>query len=244
MTTRARLVLTGPTGVGKTEYMNALMELLPVEVINMDSIQVYSFFRIGPGRSDARHGVRRHLYGYLSPHDTLDVASYVRNATAVADEIELYGQLPMFEGGSRSLLPALRAALPLKIFGIRPPDDLEWRRARLRQRVDGYFQDDLLVREIQEAQRLGYGDTRLMRDPLVYMQTRDYLAGKLTLEECKRAMVESMLQMQDAQLGVFNPLPDITWVTAGKDSPAELARQLKLWLEESGWRSALRGRSP
>jgi hypothetical protein len=101
----------------------------------------------------------------------------------------------------------------------------------------------LLVRESQEAQRLGYGDTRIMRDPLIYLQTRDYLAGRMTLEECKRAMVESMLQMQDAQLAVFDPIPDITWVTAGKDSPAELAGQIEAWLQESGWRSALRGRS-
>ncbi|WNG35294.1 hypothetical protein F0U61_17700 [Archangium violaceum] len=242
MTVRARLVITGPTGVGKTEYVNELMERFPIEVINMDSIQVHAFFRVGPGRGDARHGVRRHLYGYLSPHDSLDVAAYVRNATAVAHEIEHHGHLPMFEGGSRSLLPALRAEMPLAIFGIRPPNDLDWREARLRKRVEGYFTDDLLVREIQEAVRLGYGDTRLMRDPLVYIQARDYLGGKMTLEECKRAMVDSMLQMQDAQLAVFDTL-DISWVTASKDAPSVLAGHIESWIEASGWRSSLRGQA-
>ncbi len=77
-----RLVITGPTGVGKTAYVNALMEVLPLEVINMDSIQVYAFFAVGPGRSDGDHPGRRHLYGYLSPHSSLDPALLC--ATAVA----------------------------------------------------------------------------------------------------------------------------------------------------------------
>lgn len=232
------LAITGPTGVGKTAYVDALLERFPFEVINMDSIQVYAFFRIGPGRSDAEHLGRRHLYGYLSPHETLDVASYVRSAVALVHEIEHYGKLPLFEGGSRTLLPALQEVLPLKIFGIRPPADPAWREARLMERVDGYFAGDLLVREIEQAMQLGYGDTKLMRDPLIYMQTRDYLAGKTTLDACKRAMVHSMREMQDAQLAVFDRL-DITWVSAPADGPGALARLVGAWIEESGWMATL-----
>jgi tRNA A37 N6-isopentenylltransferase MiaA len=215
------------------------MDRFPVEVINMDSIQVYAFFRVGPGRDDARYGARRHLYGYLSPHDILNVASYVRDATAIAQEIEHYQGLPMFEGGSRSLLPALGAAMPLKIFGVRPPDDRAWRRARLYERVEGYFAGDLIVREVEAGLRLGYGDVMLMREPLVYTPTREYLAGKLSLDECKRVMVEGMLEMQDAQMVVFNPM-DITWVTAERDAPATLAGMIEAWIEASGWAPVLR----
>ncbi len=231
---RAHLVITGPTGIGKTEFVNELLAHLPIEVINMDSIQVYAFFSVAPGRKDMACRERRHLYGYLSPFDTLDPATYVRSASAVAKEIAHHRRVPVFEGGSRSLLPALRAALPLEIIGLRPPADRALRATRLRQRVEGYFADGAIIAEVEEGLRAGYGDTRLMRDPLIYMQTRDFLAGQMTLEECKRAMVESMLVMQDDQMAVFGAM-GITWVDLATETPHGFAKQIGEWLETSGW---------
>lgn len=239
MTQKPRLVITGPTGIGKTAVVNLLLSRLPLDVINLDSIQVYAFFRVGPGREDATHAAQRHLYGYLSPHDTLDPAAYARNAAAVADEIELYGRVPIFEGASRSLFPALASALPLQVFGLRPPDDRAWRAERLRARVDKMFERDRFPREVRKALALGYGECRLMRDPLLYLQVRDYLDGKWTLEACKRAMVESLLEMQDAQLNFLEALPGVTWMEVGADTPAIVCRWVERWLESHGWLSGV-----
>jgi tRNA A37 N6-isopentenylltransferase MiaA len=239
---RRHLVITGPTGVGKTALVNELLAELPIEVINMDSIQVYAFFRVGPGREDMTCRERRHLYGYLSPHDVLDRATYVRCASSVAHEIAHRGMVPVFEGGSRSLLPALRTELPLDIVGLRPPVDRAWRAARLRRRVDGYFAQGALVEEIEAGLRAGYGETRLMRDPLVYMQARDHMAGRMTLEECKRAMVQSMLEMQDDQMAVFARM-DVTWVDLASETPRAFSRRIGERLAAAGWlqRDATRG---
>jgi hypothetical protein len=54
----------------------------------------------------------------------------------------------------------------------------------------------------------------------------------MTQEECKSAMVDRMLEMQDAQMAVFDRL-DIAWVTAGRDAPATLTRMIEVWLEQS-----------
>lgn len=231
---RRRLALMGPTGVGKTAYVDALLDALPLEVINMDSYQVYAFFRVGPGRADGGHGARRHLYGYLSPHARLDVEAHMASARAVADEVEVHGRIPLFEGGSRTLLPALARAMPVKMFGVQLAAAPGVREAQLRRRVDGYFVGDALVREIEAAIRLGYADTRVMRDPLVYMQTRDYLAGKLSLAALKQLIVEGMLAMQDEQMAVFSAM-DVEWVSAGETAPDGLVARIRRWLVDEGW---------
>lgn len=230
-------VLTGPTGVGKTLYVNALLDALPLHVVNMDSYQVFAFFCVGPGRSDARYLDRRSLYGYLSPHEQLNPTSYVRSVRAVVDELELAGCIPLFEGGSRSLLSLLQKEMPLQIFGLRPPNKPGWRQERLRRRVEGYFVNNALIREIEEGIRRGYADTQVMRDPLVYMQTRNYLAGKLSLDELKQQMIDGMLKMQDDQLEVFSRM-SIRWVEAESCSPSEVVAQLRTFLTTEGWLTA------
>ncbi len=233
MQTPAKLVLTGPTCAGKTAFVNTLLEQFPIDVINMDSIQVYAFFRVGPARRDAAYPERRHLYGYLSPHTKLDIADYLQNAVALVHELEMAGRIPMFEGGSRSLLPELAKVLPLKMFGIAPSDDHAYRETRLHQRVESFFHDDALEREIRAGLQLGYGETQLMTDPLIYMQMRDHLAGRRTLETCKQDMLTSLWEMQEDQMVQFSRLP-ITWVRPSEMEPTGLAQLVRTWLIDQG----------
>jgi tRNA A37 N6-isopentenylltransferase MiaA len=229
MSDRAKLVITGPTGVGKTAYVDAIARAFPVEVICMDSCQVYAFFRVGTGRADGAPGVVRHLYGFLSPHEALPVDSYLAKAQALVHEIEHRGRIPLFEGGSRSLLTALIEALPLQIYGLRPPPEPGWIEAKMRKRSQGFLDGGGLVREVEAGLALGYADTKLMRDPMIYMQTRAYLKGELTREQLELAMVESMKAMHDDQLRVLSRLP-VHWIEAGSCSPAEMVETVRGWL--------------
>ena len=226
-----KLVITGPTGVGKTAYVNALLCAHPLEIVNMDSCQVYSFFRVGTGRGDGEELACRHLYGFLSPFEELTVDAYVDKATAVVHEIELHGKSPLFEGGSRSLLPALARAMPLKVFGLRPPDDPAWIEEKMARRVEGFLAGDLILREVEAGLRLGYGDTRLMRDPMIYMQTRDFLNGRLSPRQLRRQMVRSMKAMHDDQLEKFAAMDlEIHWLDTATEGPDELRRQVEAWM--------------
>ncbi|WP_280151809.1 isopentenyl transferase family protein [Piscinibacter sp. XHJ-5] len=229
MDTKSLLVLTGPTGVGKTAYVNALLDRFPFEVINLDSCQVYTFFRIGTGRGDGQHAHRRHLYGFLSPFDKLEPQRYVEAALAMAHEIRTWGHIPLFEGGSRSLLRALREAAPLALIGLRPPGDPGWILRKLEQRVEGFFEQDKIIKEVEAGLRFGYADTVLMRDPMVYQQTIAYLEGRVGLEETKRAMVCSMKEMHDDQMARFRE-QDIAWIDADSHDYEALWRLVEPWL--------------
>ncbi|MFN6991179.1 MAG: isopentenyl transferase family protein, partial [Fervidobacterium sp.] len=42
-----RIIISGPTGVGKTDFAVKLSEKLPIEIISMDSRQIYKYMDIG-----------------------------------------------------------------------------------------------------------------------------------------------------------------------------------------------------
>ena len=229
MDTKRLLVLTGPTGVGKTAYVNAMLDRSPFEVINLDSCQVYTFFRVGTGREDGRHTHRRHLYGFLSPFGALEPERYVEAALAVAREIRTLGHVPLFEGGSRSFLRALCEAAPLAMIGLRPPTDPGWILRRLEQRVEHFFEQDKIIKEVEAAFRFGYADTVPMRNPVIYQQTVAYLEGRASLEETKRAMVNCMKEMHDDQMAKFSEM-DIAWIDADAHDYDALWRLAQPWL--------------
>ena len=219
------IVLTGPTSVGKTlQIDNLLAHFSNVEIVNMDSYQVYAFFRIGTGRGDSDN-YRRHLYGFASPFEKISPQEYVDKAIAVAYELRSLGKIPIFEGGSRSYLPALLQTIPLKILGLYPPPkDGQWIEKRITQRIHDDFRRGL-EQEIRLGEELGYADTENMQHPILYRPTRDYLAGKITKEEAIQISVKGLLEMHYDQLEKLSLLP-ITWLPAAEAQTADKLLEL------------------
>ncbi len=202
------VVLTGATGVGKTAVIESLIKQFPFEVIGLDSCQAFTFFRIATGRDDSRNFLR-YLCCFLEPYETMTPGSYVSKALSIVREIELKNKVPIFEGGSRSLLKALSEALPLFIIGLKAPDT-GYIINRLKKRVAGYFENGI-IEEAKAGLELGYRDTVVMKSPEVFPPIFDYLEGKISREQAGEAMVKAMLDMHRAQMAFFSHM-DITWV--------------------------------
>src|SRR5258708_6488351 len=98
------LAIVGPTCVGKTAYVRRLLELYPLEIINLDSFQVFDHFFVGTGRADGDFGVAGHLYGFVTPDTELSPVAYVAKAREIIRQIIERGNIPLFEGGSISYL--------------------------------------------------------------------------------------------------------------------------------------------
>lgn len=96
------LVLTGPTGVGKTAAGIMLAHELGGEVVNADSRYLYRGFDIGVAKpTDAERGdVPHHLIDTLPPDGEMTLARYQAEATAAIRAVQGRGRVPLLVGGT------------------------------------------------------------------------------------------------------------------------------------------------
>jgi tRNA dimethylallyltransferase len=107
------LILTGPTGSGKSPLAVELAERLGAEIVSMDSMALYRRMDIGTAKPSAeeRRRVPHHLLDLLEPWESASVAWWLGRATACYDEIARRGRRVLFVGGTPLYLKALLCGL-------------------------------------------------------------------------------------------------------------------------------------
>ena len=111
------LVLTGPTGSGKTDWAIRLAADAPVEIISADSALVYRGLDIGTAKPppDVRSRVPHHLIDICDAAEGYSAGRFVADALRCIGDIRARGRVPLLVGGTmlylRSLLHGL-AVLP------------------------------------------------------------------------------------------------------------------------------------
>ena len=128
--TKPVAVLTGPTGTGKTDIALALAREFPIEIISVDSAQVYRGLDIGSAKPspEIRARVPHHLVDLVDASESYSAGQFVRDATRVIDDIESRGRVPLLVGGTMLYLRALTAGiatLPEGSAGVRASLDAE-----------------------------------------------------------------------------------------------------------------------
>jgi tRNA dimethylallyltransferase len=107
------VVITGPTGSGKTQLALELAARLPLEIVNMDSAQVYRGLDIGTAKPDAatRARVPHHLIDIRDAAQSYSAGEFVRDAREQIEAIHRRGRIPALVGGTLLYLRALRRGL-------------------------------------------------------------------------------------------------------------------------------------
>ncbi|MEO6269932.1 MAG: tRNA (adenosine(37)-N6)-dimethylallyltransferase MiaA [Lautropia sp.] len=105
---RALLIL-GPTASGKSALAMALAARLPVEIISVDSAQVYRGLDVGTAKPTAaeRAQVPHHLIDIRDPADPYSAARFVADAAPLIGQIAARGRLPLLVGGTMLYARAL-----------------------------------------------------------------------------------------------------------------------------------------
>ncbi len=106
-------VLVGPTAVGKTGLIVALAGEFPIEVISLDSRQIYHGLRIGTAQpSIEEHAVcAHHLVDFLPPTEKYSTVRFRADFERTHHEITARGRLPVLVGGAGLYLTGLREGL-------------------------------------------------------------------------------------------------------------------------------------
>lgn len=214
------VVITGPTGVGKTRLSLDLSESFPqgAEIINADSMQLYKGMDIGTAKisSSEMRGIPHHLFSILDVSVAANVVDYRDLARAEITRIQESGKTPIMVGGSGLYVtavcqelefsraePAVRAELEaiFETAGIEPlwkellelqPEAVEHVDNRNPRRV---------IRAL-EAARLGDSISGKLPEDLDYWQKPVWIhldgdrekIKKLTAERAERMFASGLLE--------------------------------------------------
>lgn len=106
-------VLTGPTGVGKSEAAVILARKFGLDLISADSRAIYRYLDIGAAKPppELRQEVRFHLIDFVDPREQYSAADFARDALKVMQNLRRVGRRFIIVGGAGFYLRALFSPL-------------------------------------------------------------------------------------------------------------------------------------
>lgn len=155
------LGLVGPTASGKTALSLMLSKAHAIEIVCMDSMQVYRGLDIGTAKPTKQEQalIPHHMLDVAEPTDDYSVAEYRKAAAQAIDGILARGRLPVLVGGTGLYLRAL--SLPLTLGGTPRDDKVRAKYAQLLEHHGNEALHKLLATtDPATAKRLHPNDTR------------------------------------------------------------------------------------
>jgi tRNA dimethylallyltransferase len=107
------IFILGPTASGKSALAMAIAAALPIEIISVDSAQVFKHMNIGTAKPslDEMAQVPHHLINMIEPTEVFSAAQFAQNARRLEQEIRARNRLPIFVGGTMLYVSALTQGL-------------------------------------------------------------------------------------------------------------------------------------
>ena len=95
------VIITGPTGIGKTELSLELAKKYKGEIISSDSMQIYKKLNIGTAKIDLNKTcIPHHMIDIIEPSDNFTVADFKNSAKKIITDINNRDGLPFLVGGT------------------------------------------------------------------------------------------------------------------------------------------------
>lgn len=107
------ICLMGPTACGKTDLAIQLAKSLPIEIINVDSAQIYQGMNIGSGKPSSAilKETVHHLMGFLDPLIPYSAAQFRIDALKIIQEIQQRNKVPLLVGGTMLYFKVLQEGI-------------------------------------------------------------------------------------------------------------------------------------
>ncbi|HNH52339.1 MAG TPA: tRNA (adenosine(37)-N6)-dimethylallyltransferase MiaA, partial [Nitrosomonas sp.] len=107
------IAILGPTASGKSNLALSITDHFPIEIISIDSAQVYRYMDIGSAKPDPQilAKIPHHLINLIDPDQQYSAAQFRHDALLTMKEITLRGNIPLLVGGTMLYFKALREGL-------------------------------------------------------------------------------------------------------------------------------------
>jgi tRNA dimethylallyltransferase len=138
------VILTGPTGSGKSSLALACAKALKAEIVNADSLAFYKGLDIGAAKPTLKERALapHHLFDVLEPDEDFDAAAYLALARPIVERLNAAGRPALVVGGTGLYIRSLTQGL------FPGPGRREDIRAELRELAkSGVSVHDLLAKE-------------------------------------------------------------------------------------------------
>lgn len=96
------ILISGPTGVGKSSLAIELAKILDTEIISADSMQIYKGFNIGTAKvtEEEMQGIKHHMIDIVDANDNFSVKEYREMAYKIIDKLHSENKIPIVVGGT------------------------------------------------------------------------------------------------------------------------------------------------
>ncbi|WP_341890800.1 tRNA (adenosine(37)-N6)-dimethylallyltransferase MiaA [Variovorax sp. YR752] len=195
------LALAGPTAAGKTAAAMAIAQVLPVEIVSVDSALVYRGMDIGTAKPSAaeRAAVPHHLIDLIDPAQAYSAAQFVADAREAIAQIHARGRLPLLVGGTMLYFKALFEGLDEM-----PPADAAVRAAldaEAAERGGPAMHAELARVDPVTAARLPPGDTQRIQRALEVFRVSGRPISSFHREARDAASPPPLLSLEPAERG-------------------------------------------
>jgi tRNA dimethylallyltransferase len=158
------IVITGPTGSGKTAMALELARGFPLEAISADSMQVYRHMDIATAKPTREEQalLPHHLIDIREPDEEFNAGMFLTLGDQAIPEIRSRGRIPVVVGGTGLYIKAL-------LYGLAPappssPELRSWFRSLIRSKGSGHLWLMLEKNDPEIARRTNKNDSvRIIR---------------------------------------------------------------------------------
>lgn len=166
------ICLMGPTATGKTEMAMRIADIMPTQIISVDSAMIYKKMDLGTAKPDQStlQQYPHKLIDICEPTDRYSTAEFRRDALLAIEESFAAGKTPLLVGGTFLYFQSLLEGIsPIPTVSAEILDTLN---RQLESEGSAVLHEELLIVDPESGARLNPNDSqRVLRALSIYKET-------------------------------------------------------------------------